>query len=49
MTPRGVTPRSKDEERAAHGFLVKWCVAMAILAVVVGVCVQLYSSSPLYP
>lgn len=41
--------RTKDEERAAHSFLVKWCIAMAILAIAVGVAIQHYSSSPLYP
>lgn len=41
--------RTRDQERAAHAFLVKWCIAMAVIAIVVGVAVQLYSSSPVYP
>lgn len=41
--------RTRDEERAAHAFLVKWCIAMAVLAIAVGVAIQLYSSSPVYP
>lgn len=41
--------RTKAEERAAHFFLVKYCIVMAIAAVLVGVAIQLFGSSPVYP
>ena len=41
--------RTKEEERAAHVFLVKCCIVMAVAAVLVGVGIQLFGSSPVYP
>lgn len=44
-----MTARTKDQERAAHNFLVKWCIAMAVLACLVGALLPLFVSSPAYP
>lgn len=41
--------RTKEQERAAHAFLVKCCIAMAVLACLVGALLQLFFvSSPAY-
>ena len=41
--------RTPEEERAAHAFLVKWCITMGVLAVLVGALLPLFVSSPAYP
>ena len=49
MTP-AAPDQGAEQNRAAHTFLVKWCIVMGIVALVVGFLVlPHFVSSPVYP
>ena len=41
--------KSAEQARAAHSFLVKWCIGLAIVAILVGALLPHFVSSPVYP
>ena len=40
---------SADQARAAHAFLVKWCIVLALVALAIGALLPHFVSSPTYP